>query len=1485
MRVRWLKAGIAVLCAAFCVPVFATTYNIRMEASYDVAIPDTFTDDRTDAERHTALLKQRCPLDQALIAITTQTKLTGTDSQGRDWICEAGTGSDTINLVPLIATNSDGSMKYAGGNPVYEYVDHPYKIELPSELTLGGDTDGNGDPINVNLTIQIKRNTFDKAVYPNATIKAAANNRVITVEPGSSLVLKSVTLQGNGTVTGNGGVITTAGNLQLLEGSKVIDGHATIDGGGIYIDGDAVTLTLKNAFINHNEAGGNGGGIGIASDASVAITASQFNMFNNKAANGGAIYLDGHTAVLDLSSGTFYENDATQGSVVYFKAGNLPYQDTNTPPVWHTSERITKLNNLTIFGNTGGAALYYTSMCQAVDSTGGCTETAPQGSYDTATPPVWQPDEEARDKLYNSIVVGNGTGCDFGSGITTPNDYLENAYSITSGTGCPPSEQARVPDNASSLPSVAGDPANSATPNVLLGEGYTPCTTACNPIDFGRTNYHLLGFLPNSTPSATNPVVADASSPSTTTSQQWLCAATDMRGQGRIDRCDVGAIELQAAQGHDDGFSRVTGSDFDAVKAGQTVWLDVLKNDLGDASISCSTSCMTFGNNSSSTVTRRGGHASVVYVSGPIPNKPNQVIKIVNQKPAGAVSVPDATHTYPLVQYRSATGFHGQDSFRYKVLSSGVITGPILDGLSTITGEVTLIVAPESDFESESTDQLGGGMGYWFLICLSALGVCRRGANKKVMTSLWCRLFGLLVLLGFGTAAQANEINVNADCSLREAVQTAINGAGPQPGCDPGSHTTDTILLPQGITTVAGSDLVIRPNNSLIIKGATDNSENPDPNFSPSVIKFVTHNGVRGRFITQSPVTFQLLTIENGTGDNGGAIVAHTSLVLDQVILKNNTATGSAPDHGFGGAVYLAGHYGGSDHNPYSVTISNSYFTGNSAENGGAIATIGGVQELSVVIANTTFESNTASTQGGALDLNLTETSSAKLANVIFLNNTAGQGSAIDLTDTHLSADLEIDNSTFVDNVLYLAETTQLKLHNSILAGSGSTAILQCGANGKVAEDTSNLYIPALTVACGTAAPATAAPSFATLQGIIGTQLVKDSDYTDGYTAPHFVVTQSANPPYYIVNQGDDASCTQSDIRGETRPTGDHCDLGAFELQFATARDHEISTLTAGRNGQALHSRIGRTVILNDALPSETLNPADPTEIKTDELGVGTPAQPLNPSQSSQLLQSLGGIKLDDGTTPMPSASGMVFGTLHWVETRAGDPACDAGDHCGVKVEFTNQDIAQMDANRPAGAAWNWSCPSDDTPSIVVPYTAYDTAGKSATANLTITMHNIPPQFAENPLTIGNDAGEIVSFSLNLSTPDGSLWDPSQQDPSNPDDDNWKAIQLADNGDPLFAAPGKLPDPNIPGDHPSWGKGIVWNGSTTNPVITYTPNNKTSEFDDAFNLLVRDNCGDTSTLHVVIDYDIPDTTTRNGGSMGFYLLLLLPLGLLRRKRR
>jgi hypothetical protein len=292
------------------------------------------------------------------------------------------------------------------------------------------------------------------------------------------------------------------------------------------------------------------------------------------------------------------------------------------------------------------------------------------------------------------------------------------------------------------------------------------------------------------------------------------------------------------------------------------------------------------------------------------------------------------------------------------------------------------------------------------------------------------------------------------------------------------------------------------------------------------------------------------LTLQNGkigAGGlyGGGAIRVNNSGTIDlnHVVLQNNQTenTGGAIDNS-GTAVI----------NFTTLDSNSSTQTGS----GGAIYNAG-----FIIIQNTTISNNTSTNWGGGLD----NSSNATLINVTFSGNSSNEGGGM-FNDGY---DVSLYNVTFMGNNTAIYNTSELRLKNSILAGSTS------GVNCIIVS-------PGVITTLGHNLDSGTTCGFTGLGDLQNTDpLLGPLSDNQGPTFTHALLNDSP-----AIDAGDTGiDCPDTDQRGAMRPAdGDGdlnslCDIGAYEQPVAVTGTvvnrivalvdgdpitmHEVSTFTA----------------------------------------------------------------------------------------------------------------------------------------------------------------------------------------------------------------------------------------------------------------------------------------------------------------------------------
>ena len=324
-----------------------------------------------------------------------------------------------------------------------------------------------------------------------------------------------------------------------------------------------------------------------------------------------------------------------------------------------------------------------------------------------------------------------------------------------------------------------------------------------------------------------------------------------------------------------------------------------------------------------------------------------------------------------------------------------------------------------------------------------------------LFTAIWTALL-------LASTVYAADIRLSSSCSLADAI-IAANHDRPEGDC-PAGRGADTIALTQDITLqaelpVITSDITIE-GNGYTISG---------------------DNRYRIFFNAGGGLTINDLTMTKGDVDeSGGAIV--------------NGGDGE-------------------------LSISDSSFSGNSAENSGAIFNVG-----ELIISDSSFSDNNSAEGGGGAIVNGGD-GELSIVNSSFSGNSAEIGGAI-----FNVGELSIGSSSFSGNsadiwggAIYNWEEGELSMVNSIIAGDGEDA---CYSRGELKQNIRNF------IQDGTCSPAFKGdPMFG--------ELVEPEDGSPAY----FPLLAGSR----AIDAADDDYCPETDQIGTARPQGGGCDIGAFE--------------------------------------------------------------------------------------------------------------------------------------------------------------------------------------------------------------------------------------------------------------------------------------------------------------------------------------------------
>ncbi len=357
-----------------------------------------------------------------------------------------------------------------------------------------------------------------------------------------------------------------------------------------------------------------------------------------------------------------------------------------------------------------------------------------------------------------------------------------------------------------------------------------------------------------------------------------------------------------------------------------------------------------------------------------------------------------------------------------------------------------------------------------------------------------------------------DELNVDGDCSLREAIQAANTDTAVDT-CPAGSGM-DTIFLPAGLYSLTlgssgedenlGGDLDI--SQDLIIIGDSKSTTILDGNASDRVFH------VTGSYVRISDITIRNGVVPSGSETGGGAALTDGDSILN---IKSAVITGNqAPDT-----------YGGAIDNSGTTQLRDVLFTNNSAHWGGAVFNIG-----SITINNTTFANNTSTETGGGLDNN----STATIVNTTFSGNASVNGGGM----YNDGQDVYMYNVTFAYNNTAIRNAGNIRFVNTIIAYSTS------GVNCERVNSTAVFFSARNNLDSGNTC------NFKNPTDLINTdpRLAPLGDYK-GPTPTHTLLGDSP-----AIDTGSDQDCPTVDQRGARRPAdGDEngtqtCDIGAVEF-------------------------------------------------------------------------------------------------------------------------------------------------------------------------------------------------------------------------------------------------------------------------------------------------------------------------------------------------
>lgn len=425
----------------------------------------------------------------------------------------------------------------------------------------------------------------------------------------------------------------------------------------------------------------------------------------------------------------------------------------------------------------------------------------------------------------------------------------------------------------------------------------------------------------------------------------------------------------------------------------------------------------------------------------------------------------------------------------------------------------------------------------------------------------------------------ADELNADGDCSLREAMKAARENVAVD-SCPPGHFAgPDTIVLESGATYELSIEGDGSDEGDLNTGGTGANPlfirSEPGPDnaiIDANGIHRVMHVGF-GIEVTVNEVTFtgghsppassggggiqnrgtltliSVVVEDNFSEQFGGGIanrlddtlIVEDSLITDnvanqdgggisnagQLSVSGSTIMGNTTEENSGGGISTGGQAsiedsiisdnhaldgsGGGISNHETLTVERSLITANSASGrGGGIHSGTTSNEETADLTNVTVSGNTASSAGGIEDGGEGMT----LVNVTIANNLATNPGSPDNLRTTFAGVIEVTN-TIISNTETAPATVGINNNCSgeiVTGGNNLASDDSCGLD-PVMDDIINAD-PLLGPLADNGGPA---ETHALLEG---------------------------SP---ALSAADDAACPPVDQRGETRPQGDGCDIGAYE--------------------------------------------------------------------------------------------------------------------------------------------------------------------------------------------------------------------------------------------------------------------------------------------------------------------------------------------------
>ena len=432
--------------------------------------------------------------------------------------------------------------------------------------------------------------------------------------------------------------------------------------------------------------------------------------------------------------------------------------------------------------------------------------------------------------------------------------------------------------------------------------------------------------------------------------------------------------------------------------------------------------------------------------------------------------------------------------------------------------------------------------------------------NSLLLDFRWTLLLKLmlmaLVLLLPALPAYAGTITLSATCSLANAIRAANGATQVSPmnsctGATAGSGATgaDTIVLVANVTL--GADLPAITSH-ITIDGKTFTIDGANSNRAFNI----TNSGAT---VVIKDVT--LTQMQAPANSRGGAIhIAPTNaptnavatVTLNNVTVHDNESTYSASQEEGGGLYCTRG----------ALTINSSVFSNNRGDSGGAIAIR---SSCAATISRSAIYGNTARTDGGGIHV-IGSGARVTVDNSSIYGNSSGSGYHGGGVYIGNAQTITLNHVTITDNSSPGAAGNRgggianrgngmMVLRNSIVYGNTNGDCVQTTA---LTINTGNIFGELNNCGAGT-------------NGVSGDPMLADS--------------ATGSPPYYAIPFNspavDAVNCLSSsttgyniDQRGQARPVGAKCDVGAYEVSVIYV-DAGCSLLQAVREANGETTDVG----------------------------------------------------------------------------------------------------------------------------------------------------------------------------------------------------------------------------------------------------------------------------------------------------------------------